>query len=813
MDRSNIIVVYPGRFQPFHKGHKSVFEHLKKDWPNVYIATTDKVQAGKSPFNFQDKLNFMELLGIDKQDVLQVKNTYNGQEYIDHFDKKFTASDTGLIMVVSEKDMVDDPRFNFPNLGLSLKKDGNPAYLQKFTKEDDMKSMAEHGYIMTAPIFPFKIAGHDMDSASQIRELMKGDEELAKQVFVDLYDKYNEDLFKLIREKLMITEQEILDLNYMRKMAGLQEVDMDDEDYVTSPGYKEMPMFDQLGKIIDSDEMAKDGDDIKNPKGSVKTDDGSEIEVSVGEAKAIRKMLNMLGSNRGAEDKSPREKFQDAIQDSEGLMNMIDFAKSKGLVEESDVEEGNEFGHEVQKLKKSGAPKGTKFKVDGKEYTLEELEDQFLNYIVEKEGILRKLTKAAGGAAGAVGGAAATGGNPVGAVGGAFAGMEGGDMLATALDRFLVKNKLTGSGIKDRLTDYIERMIQGAKDSGVQSFQNIRRIYKDKKASESVDLNDIRHDYGVTPVSEGGNAFDIAMTDAEDVIATCKDQEECLKDLEALIKDGAEDWDDKYANEVIQDYITLVVDKGIEGAKEYVEQQSREPEETAPLESKGAKPDYIDIDGDGDKEEPMKKAVKDKKKKEESFDPRAEQSREQEAFDELISAYEKDGEEGLCKAIGCSMEELDQEMSELARDNRLHMDDDRDEIIQRYIEDLVDNADWKDHGEQDFDPADMEMEEELDRMRELAGIETDESLMADPEFKYNKNMPKSQNFANWKKMNDDEYRRSNEPYPDEKDQRAEFERQYGPIGDEKVSSSPDKQSASAFRKLMKAGQPRSVIDK
>ena len=37
---------------------------------------------------------------------------------------------------------------------------------------------------------------------AQIRELMKGDEELAKQVFVDLYDKYNETVFKLIREKL-----------------------------------------------------------------------------------------------------------------------------------------------------------------------------------------------------------------------------------------------------------------------------------------------------------------------------------------------------------------------------------------------------------------------------------------------------------------------------------------------------------------------------------------------------------------------------------------------------------------------------------
>ena len=723
MDRSNIIVVYPGRFQPFHKGHKSVFEHLKKDWPNVYIATTDKVQAGKSPFNFQDKLNFMELLGIDKKDVLQVKNTYNGQEYIDHFDKKFTASDTGLIMVVSEKDMVDDPRFNFPNLGLSLKKDGNPAYLQKFTKEDDMKSMAEHGYIMTAPIFPFKIAGHDMDSASQIRELMKGDEELAKQVFVDLYDKYNEDLFKLIREKLMITEQEILDLNYMRKMAGLQEVDMEDDDYAVNPGYKEMPMFDQLGKIIDSDEMAKDGDDIKNPKGSVKTDDGSEIEVSVGEAKAVRKMLNMLGSNRGAEDKSPREKFQDAIQQSEGLMNMIDFAKSKGLVEEGDVEEGNEFGHEVQKLKKSGAPKGTKFKVDGKEYTLEELEGQFLDYIVEKEGILKKLAKAAGGAGGAIGGAAATGGNPVGAVGGAFAGMEGGEILATALERFLVKNGLTAGGIKDRLINFIERTIQGAKDSGVAKLNRasdaLGRIYKDKKAKESVDLNDIRHDYGVTPVSEGGNAFDIAMTDAEDVISMCSDQEECLKDLEALIVDNPKDWDSKYANEVVQDYITLVVDKGIEGAKEYVEQQNREPE-GAPLESKHAKPDYIDIDGDGDKEEPMKKAVKDKKKKEESFDPRAEQSREEEAYQELMNALDKGGEEAYAKACGLSMEELDDEMSEIGRDLNLHMDDDRDEIIQRHAEDTVDNADWKDHGEMDYD---RDMEEDLDRMRELAGIE------------------------------------------------------------------------------------------
>ena len=809
MDRSNIIVVYPGRFQPFHKGHKSVYEHLLKDWAHVYIATTDKVQPGRSPFNFQDKLKFMGMLDVESDKVLQVRNTYNGQDYIDHFTPKFDASNTGLIMVVSDKDMQDDARFNFPNLGMSLKKDGNPAYLQKYTDHKNMKSMAEHGYIMTAPIFPFKVAGHDLDSASQLRELMSGDEELAKQVFVDLYDKYNEDIFKLIRERLMITENDIINLNYMRKMAGLNEIETDDDDYSDKPGYKEMPMFDQLGKIIDSDEMAKDGDDIKNPKGSVKTDDGSEIEVSVEEAKAVRKMLNMLGSNRGADEKSPREKFQDAIQTSEGLSNMIEFAKTKGLVEESDVEEGRAYAHKVRTAKMNGKTKGDKIPgPDGEEITLEDLADMFVTYVGEdKEGIMHKVTKAAGATAGASAGAAVSGGNPIAAVGGAFAGMEGGDALAKAMDNFLRKNQLNAPGIKNRLTNYIERMIQDTKDAGIGAFQNIKRIYKDKKAQESVDLNDIRHDYGVKPVSEGGNAFDIAMTDAEDIIMTCQSQEECLKDLEALMVSNPEDFDDKYANEVVQDFITMVIDKGIDGAKEHVENYNREPE-GAPLESKGSKPDYIDIDGDGDKEEPMKKAVKDKKKKEESFDPQAEQNREEEAYDELMDAYQKDGEEGLCKAIGCTHEEFDQEMSEWARDHNLHMDDDRDEIVHGYVEDLVDSADWKDHGE-------PEMDEDVQRMRELAGlVDTDEGVVSEPQFKYDKSSDHESNYSAWKSMNDREYRNNNQQPKSPEESRREFERQFSKFGNSKTKKPRgDDGSAQAFRDMMKAGQPRSIIDK
>jgi len=67
--------------------------------------------------------------------------------------------------------------------------------------------------------------------------------------------------------------------------------------------------------------------------------------------------------------------------------------------------------------------------------------------------------------------------------------------------------------------------------------------------------------------------------------------------------------------------------------------------------------------------------------------------------DELNDAYEKGGEEELAKVMGLSIEELDQEMTEFAMDHNLHMDDDRDEVIHGYIAQVVDNADYKDHGE------------------------------------------------------------------------------------------------------------------
>ena len=77
----------------------------------------------------------------------------------------------------------------------------------------------------------------------------------------------------------------------------------------------------------------------------------------------------------------------------------------------------------------------------------------------------------------------------------------------------------------------------------------------------------------------------------------------------------------------------------------------------------------------------------------ESFDPNAEPSKQDAMADKLMDAYEKGGEPALAKAMGISDQELDQEINEYGMEHGLHADDDRDDIIQGYIEEVVDNMD------------------------------------------------------------------------------------------------------------------------
>jgi predicted DNA-binding protein YlxM (UPF0122 family) len=126
------IVVYGGRFQPFHKGHKKVYDALvaKFGSKNVYIATSDVQDSDKSPLSFNDKKEIAtKLFGIPSSKFVKVKQPYQPVEILRGYDDTTTA----LIVAVGEK---DDSRLG-----------GN--YFKPYTNDKNLKGYAVNAYVFS----------------------------------------------------------------------------------------------------------------------------------------------------------------------------------------------------------------------------------------------------------------------------------------------------------------------------------------------------------------------------------------------------------------------------------------------------------------------------------------------------------------------------------------------------------------------------------------------------------------------------------------------------------------------------------------
>jgi len=134
-----LVVLYPGRFQPFHLGHAEVFRDLQSKFgrDNVFIATSNKVELPKSPFNFSDKTVFMNAAGVPSDRIIEVTNPYKLPE------PEFNPANTIFIAVVGSPDR-DRLR---PD---SVKKDGSPSYFKTFEGLDKCETADKHGYVIVA---------------------------------------------------------------------------------------------------------------------------------------------------------------------------------------------------------------------------------------------------------------------------------------------------------------------------------------------------------------------------------------------------------------------------------------------------------------------------------------------------------------------------------------------------------------------------------------------------------------------------------------------------------------------------------------
>ena len=154
---------------------------------------------------------------------------------------------------------------------------------------------------------------------------------------------------------------------------------------------------------------------------------------------------------------------------------------------------------------------------------------------------------------------------------------------------------------------------------------------------------------------EGGNAFDIAKGDAEKEIMDAGDDNEAIERIKSYMYSKPKDADEDLANTELNKLIDEIKEKGLDqvqhrlamqdgpfegnafaqavqkakaagmkkgdkfkvGDKEYTLEDMEKLVDTMKNKDvqEKAKPDYIDLDKDGNKTEPMKKAAKDKEKK------------------------------------------------------------------------------------------------------------------------------------------------------------------------------------------------------
>ena len=183
-----LVVVYGGRFQPFHLGHYHVYTWLCKRFgkQNVWIATSDKTNfdedsAKVSPFNFREKKEIItSLYDIDPRRIVKCKNpAFSPVEIFD----QYQGHDPIYVAAVGEKDESRYSKF------LEVDKSINKGEFK------DLQPRSKASYFVSVPLDPLEMSG------THIRELLS-DSSNHEKIFNRYFGEYNSIIDQLMTSKL-----------------------------------------------------------------------------------------------------------------------------------------------------------------------------------------------------------------------------------------------------------------------------------------------------------------------------------------------------------------------------------------------------------------------------------------------------------------------------------------------------------------------------------------------------------------------------------------------------------------------------------
>lgn len=191
MDSKNILVIYPGRFQPFHINHMHSYDWLVTQFgkENVYIATSNSTDKDRSPFTFEEKKRIIEQYGI--KNIIQVKSPYRAADAFKALGDKYDPKTTTLIYSIGPKDQT--------RLGKRAIRFNKTTYIP-------VKDLANpYVYYTIHPNSKFSLDGFGIISGTSTREALSDDKissaEL-KERFKTIFGWFDSSIFNLVLSKL-----------------------------------------------------------------------------------------------------------------------------------------------------------------------------------------------------------------------------------------------------------------------------------------------------------------------------------------------------------------------------------------------------------------------------------------------------------------------------------------------------------------------------------------------------------------------------------------------------------------------------------
>jgi nicotinamide mononucleotide adenylyltransferase len=175
---NHVVAIYAGRFQPFHEGHYKIYCAMAEEFrrSNVYIATSNKVEEGRSPFSFAEKQQIMEtMFSIPRKYIVQVKSPYAPVEVLTRFDPKTTA----FVAPLGEDD---------------AQRLRQSKYYREYSPDIQLEGHDQRGYYIVTPRYA---------SATDIREAFQNPKLTnKKEIFTEFYGRFNCDIYELFVKRL-----------------------------------------------------------------------------------------------------------------------------------------------------------------------------------------------------------------------------------------------------------------------------------------------------------------------------------------------------------------------------------------------------------------------------------------------------------------------------------------------------------------------------------------------------------------------------------------------------------------------------------